>query len=265
MRLWPFGRKKTPARPEVTVVPFPPELEDLPVLKYHGLRALCGWFMDRHSECVSPHPWCRQPPGEGIMQLIAHVIPQVWEDGDGLLLAIYFTRAKGSELDQNSSEEVDPLQYTVDMTYAEASPSRKLVVHMASDGTYVGNYGPILNPVEGDYSTGRLDQEADVRTFYCDPEPAGIKYQYWDTKLSAEQNVVPEFHCLRLRGEWWVVDFDRERGLAQQVAAISVMDNPKHNFGIHSEQNKNATYLTTDDGSEFSKVVRENLVRTLPP
>ena len=61
-----------------------------------------------------------------------------------------------------------------------------------------------------------------------------------------------------VHGQWWIVDADREQGLVQHIASLSVADDPEHNFGIHSRE---ATIYATDprDNSEYSKVIRENL------
>ena len=257
MKLWPFRRRKN-STDERVIGPFPPELEQMPTLKYHGLRALCGWLMDRHSDCKSPHPWCGHIPGTTTVQLIAHAIPQVDSESGAFALAIYIARAVGRDTSQDT-EPVDQFEYVTSFDYAEKTPDRKLVVSLVSDGTYVASYGPILDPVEGDYSTGNIDYD-NARTFYYDAEPSHGRYQYWESNLSAEQVVVPEFRCLHAHGQWWIVDVDRARGMAQQVAGLSVMSNPNHNFGIHSEQQKNSVYITPDDGSELSKVVRENTV-----
>ena len=70
--------------------------------------------------------------------------------------------------------------------------------------------------------------------------------------------MVPKFHCLQVFGEWWVVEVDPVRGVAQQVAALDFADNPEHNLGIHVR--KKAVYVrSTNDVSKFSKVLRENL------
>ena len=125
----------------------------------------------------------------------------------------------------------------------------------ANDGTYFATHGPILNPVEGDYTTGRIDHSA-TRTFYSNPEPRHTKWQYWECELLNE-DIIPEFRCLMVHGECWVVDADREQGLVQQVAGLSVVDSPEHNFGIHAREN--AIYEThPHDNSEYAKVIREN-------
>ena len=67
--------------------------------------------------------------------------------------------------------------------------------------------------------------------------------------------LVPTFHCLQVFGEWWVVDVDKSRGLAQQVAALEFADNPGHNFGIHAGK---GICAHLDDDSELSRVLREN-------
>ena len=231
MKWWPFRKQGTHRPPERTVVPFSSDIEELPVLKRHALRALCAMLLDRHTACRSHHPFCGNiTDGVPPIQLIAHSILQVGEDDGGFLIAIYLSRAQAEDVPEDSAGLVDPMGYTANLKYADKTPFRKLVVQQTSDGTYVVQYGPILNPVEGDYSTGRIDQDNVRWLYWCDPEPAHTRWQYWESQLSAEQQVVPEFKCLMLRGEWWVVDSDRAKGLAQQVAALTVADNPNHNF-----------------------------------
>ena len=71
---------------------------------------------------------------------------------------------------------------------------------------------------------------------------------------------MPEFHCLNAIGQWWILDVDRVRGRAQQVVAMEWADNPEHNFGIHKPGG--GYYINPNDGSEWSKVITENLPRT---
>ena len=265
MKLWPFRKRNDKGNPggqDRVIVPFPDDIDELPMLKYHGLRALCGMFMDRHSTCQSPHPFCGNIgnlPGAGTIQLIAHVIPQANESDGALFPTIYFTRAE-SKQSFDDHEAIPPFEYVASLDYYEKTPSRKLVVSLVSDGTYIAQYGSIANPVEGDYSTGSLDWD-NSRTLYCNPEPSHTRWEYWQSELTAEQLVVPEYRCLMLRNEWWIVDADRGRGFTQQVAALTVADDPNHNFGIHSQQNS-VYYVSGDDGSELSKVLKENLPRT---
>ena len=259
MRFWPFGKRGNPDTPNTRkAIPFSGNLDDIAVLKYHGLRALSGALMDVHSACRSPHPFC----GEAMqlpLQFIAHAIGQT-NAGDGnKLVSIYFTQAV-SNPDPTAPEPATALELAASLGYAETKPGRKIVVNFLDDGTYVGQYGSIVNPVEGDYSTGRLDTD-DARTLYCDPEPSHAKWQYWDGELTAEQRVVPEYRCVRTATEWLIVDFDRERGLAQSVALLEVTDNPNHNYGIHN--NPDAVYALNDDGSEWAKTVKENLYPTI--
>ena len=262
--MWPFKRssaaKQQPLQQGRVAVPFPPDIADLPVLKYHMVRALCSVFMSRHSGCRSPHPFCGDINAT-VVQLIANAVQQVNENDGTPLLAIYLSKAVHSRAFPKG-ELIDPWESVLSLGYAEETPHRKLVVRPTNDGTYFADYGPILNPVEGDYATGRIDLNA-VRILHCDPEPRHTKWQYWECELLNE-NITPEFHCLMVRGEWWIVDTDREQGLVQQVAALSVADDPEHNFGIHAREN---TFYGTDprDDSEYAKVIRENLPSSMFP
>lgn len=259
MKWWPF-RKRDTAKDKSVTVAFPPDVGEIAVLKYHGLRALCGAFMGRHSACRSPHPFCGEMPDPGnSLQLIAHVITQMSQSDGTLFPAIYLCR---SEIKKSGDDigELGPMEFALSMDYADETPNRKMAVNLVSDGTYLVQYGPIVNPVERDYSTGRLDQNS-VRELYCNPEPSHTQWHYWESELSAEQTVVPEYRCIQSGGQWFVVDVDRNRGLAQQVAWLQVADDPEHNFGIHSRP---GVYVHNNDASEYSKVINENLPRTFP-
>ena len=268
-----FQSERAPARALVPasaseVVPEPKnttsfdgDLEDFAVLRHHAVRALCGVLMDRHSACKSPHPFCgssHQQYGDLLTMLIAHAVPQRDAATGGDLIGIYLCNAEegpASEM-KSGGEEWDPIEYIARMTYTQSTPSRKLVINPPKDGRHLAQYGPIVNPVEGNYATGRINPD-DQRELYSNPTPAHCRWQYWESGLTNGDNLIPEFHCLQVSGEWWVVDVDRVRGLAQQVAALDLADNPEHNFGIHEREG--AVYVSTGDGSELSKVLRENL------
>ena len=215
--------------------------------------------MARHSACLSPHPFCgdiQNAPSR--IQLIAHVITQTSEMDGNFLVAIYLCRAV-SRRSADDKKAPTPVEYALSLDYYDKTPDRKMAMSLVSDGTYFAHYGPILNPVEGDYSTGRLDQN-EVRELYCDSEPSHTEWQYWDSELTAGQLVVPEYRCLQVADQWVILDVDRARGIAQQVASLKVADDPEHNFGIHSRPD--SIYVHSDDGSEWSKVLNENLPRT---
>lgn len=242
--MWSF-RKKPKTNQKVKSVPFvsgdlliksvdnlgkvPPEFVpfaswDLSYAKSHGLRALCGLLMDRHSACTIC-PFCGTNDDDDIYQLIVHVEMQTDAATEEPLLALYFCKAEyPSEYPEANNIE----EWAARLTYTEAAPNRKVVVHLLETGAYYAEYGPIANPTEGDYSTGSLDREEWTLFFYCDSEPAYTRWQYWESQVTPEQRVVPEFRCLQTGGEWWVVDIDQERKMVQQVAAITVADNPDH-------------------------------------
>ena len=251
MKLWPFRKTKEPAR---VVVPYPDDIEDVPVYKHHALRALCGAFMDRHAACQSPHPFCGSK-GEFAVQMIVHAIIQRTPDGIPVL-ALYFSRAEAPQQLSSGDEPIDPIEYATALKYYELTPTRKAVVWLMSDGTYVARYGPILNPVEMDFSTGSIDDDA-ARTLYCNPEPAHVGWQYWESGLSAKQTVIPEFHFL-WAGQVWIVDVDRLQQVSQHVATLKIADNPGHNWGIHDPRNRGSRWEYSRDGSDRSKVLEEN-------
>ena len=259
MKLWPFGKRTKSERKEPSVIPFPADIEEIPSMKHHGLRALCGALMDRHSSCLSPHPFCgpqgHRQEGDTLIQVIAHAIPQSYPDGRSLL-AIYLCRAK-SGISSTNTGLVDPLDYAVRLTYLDTTPSWKMLVDLMEDGNYIVRFGSITNPVEGDFSTGRVDEES-MRTLHSIPEPAHAKWEYWESVITEGQRVIPEFHCLQVKGEWWIVDADRERGMYCQMAALEFADNPEHNWGIY-KPDRSGYYFNPNDGSEYSKMLYENL------
>ena len=109
-------------------------------------------------------------------------------------------------------------------------PNIKVVINLVSDGTNRGELGSLANPVEADYSSGRLDRSVPTELLRLDSQPSHAKWEYFDSQVTKGQAVVPEFHCLMLRSEWWVVDVDRERQMYQQVAALEFADSPNHRF-----------------------------------
>ncbi|MCY4528934.1 MAG: hypothetical protein OXD46_07930 [Chloroflexi bacterium] len=219
--MWSF-RKKPKTSQEAKFVPF--ASMDLSYAKTHGLRALCGLLMDRHSACTTC-PFCGINDDDDILQLIVHVEMQTDATTEKPLLAFYFCKAvyPSESPKANNIEE-----WAARLTYAEAAPNRKAVVNLLDNGAYYAEYGPIANPTQGHYSTGSLAREDWTLFFYCNPEPTYTRWQYWESQVTLGQRVVPEFRCLQTQDEWWVVDIDRERKMVQQVAAITVADNPDH-------------------------------------
>ena len=254
MKLWPFQRQENEEDPDilptpastsstaeteseaaetVTTIPFSGDIEDTATIKYHGARALGAFFMDRHSACREKHPFCgpqgHYKNGETPAQLVAHVIPQMNESGDDLI-AIYLCKAEGS-ISSTGGGTLDPFEYTAWLNCIEPESRRKLVVQLQSDGSYRLHYGPVLNPVEDDHSTGRIDTS---QSWYssCNPEPPAVKWEYRDIGIAdGKLRVVPSFRCLQVFGEWWVVDTDGERRAYQQIAAFDYADNPNHDLG----------------------------------
>lgn len=209
------------------IVPFPGDLEDTATLKYHAVRALCALLMDRHDGCVSEHQFCgphtHYSNNDMPARLIAHPIPQAMASGEDLL-SIYLCQAESSE----SGDGLDPLEYAAGMVCAGRVPHRKVVAQLSSDGVYTMSVGPLLSTVRDDHSTGRLDYDR-ARRANSDPQPPYTKWRYYQPQLATGPlRVIPELHCLQIFGEWWVVDVDRETGAYQQVAALTVGNNPDH-------------------------------------
>ena len=257
---WPFKRHRetAPVGPSPTRglgrvgVPFTDDISDPAVLRHHAVRALSGAIMGRHSQCLSPHPFCGDISQQAVM-LIADAVRQIGP-GDHSVLAIYLSRATESAKRMENAP-IDPLDGAISLTYLDNVPHRKLVVSPTNDGIYIASYGSILNPVERNYTTGSVDPNG-VRSLVCDPEPKHAKWQYWKSGLS-DAEFLPEYRCIIVHGQCWVVEADPGRGLVQQVAGLDVVDDPDHNFGIHSR--RDVVYATnpTDD-SEYAKVIREN-------
>ena len=146
--MWPF-RKQPKKSQKAKFVPF--ASMDLSYAKSHGLRALCGLLMDRHSACTTC-PFCGINDDDGIYQLIVHVEMQSDATTGAPLLALYFCKAK---YPSESPEAIsfgcgaactaawfDIEEWAARLTYAEAVPDRKAVVHLLDTGAYYAEYGP---------------------------------------------------------------------------------------------------------------------------
>ena len=269
MRLpWKKSKLSTPNAVEKTIdASFGGDLEDFAVLRHHAIRALCGALMDRHAACRSPHPFCGVEDRDAVHEFIATVIPQMRPNSNVPdLIAIYMCGASALA-NMNTEEKWDPMEYISQMVPTEPAPSRKLVVFPPEGRTYVAMFGPILNPVEGNYYTGGIDP-AKARPLNCNPEPRHCRWKYWESSLDRGDWQFLRFHCLHVHGEWWIVDIVDEhvveedgpggKRLYQQVAALDFADNPEHNFGIHEAKGP-TIYTTRDPDSEHAKVLRENL------
>ena len=132
---------------------------------------------------------------------------------------------------QHRRGDVDPFEYTAWLNCIEPESRRKLVAQLQSDGSYLLHYGPVLNPVKDDHSTGRIDTS---RSWYStgNPEPPGVKWEYREIEIAdGKLRLIPSFRCLQVFGEWWVVDTDGEKRAYQQIAAFDYADNPNHDLG----------------------------------
>ena len=213
------------------------DLKDLAVLRHHAVRALCGALMDRHTACKSPHPFCgpahHRQNGDTPRELIAEAIPQGTNPtGDANLIGIYLCPASAVRSDESDESEHDVMEYVSMMFPTRPAPTFKLVVNPPEGGRYPARYGPILNPVPGDFSTGQLDYD-NSRPVNCNPEPRHCEWRYWESGITHGESLVPRYHCLQVFGQWWVVEVDRSReGViqAQQVAGLDFADNPEHNL-----------------------------------
>ena len=196
--------------------------EDLPYIKRHALRALCGLLMNRHSACVYC-PFCGDSDRE--IDLIVDAVPNVTPDGD-IVIGLYF-----SETLFIPSRE--GLQHVVNdwgrgVQYGSAEPGLKAVVRLLTNGKYLVNFGKVAGATPGDDSSGYLDTQGWEAEYICDPEPDWTQWQYWDSGITEKQTIVPQFLCKRFRGEWWILDRDMGQRLIQQVAGLRVADCPGH-------------------------------------
>lgn len=237
------------------------DLLDFTVLRHHAIRALCGALMERHTACRSPHPFCgirgHQRDGDTHAMLIAEAIPQGAAGASTPdLIGIYLTGATAAPAKEGGGEE-DIMEYITRMNPAQPVPWRKLVVYPPESGTYPAVYGPILNPVDGNYSAGSIDPE-NARPLTCNPEPRHCRWRYWESDLTRGNRMVPRFHCLQVFGQWWVVDVDLRRGAFKQVAGFDVADNPEHNYGIHEVKGQIVLSGGPAPNDEFVKVIIEN-------
>ena len=140
----------------------------------------------------------------------------------------YLTVAEQAEEYLTASEPVEPLEFVARLRPHTKSPGNKLVVSLLDNGCYTAEYGRIENPMEFDYATGRLDRSVQTQRLYLDPEPVHVRWWYRDDPNAEEQVAVPEFHCMMLGNEWWIVDVDRQRGIYGQAAYVDFADNPDH-------------------------------------
>ncbi len=212
-----FRRNRPAAQPEA--IPF--VSTDLPYVKHHALLALCGLLMDRHSRC-EVCPFCGDPNPK--MELIVRVDGQEDARTGESIVALYISKVA----DIGNVDLPTINDWAARVRFGEPTPNRKVVVSLLSDDTYRAEYGSIANPTEGDYSTGILDRTSGTLTFRSVPKPTYAQWQYWESEITADQQDVPEYLCLRANQQWWVVDRDLERHMVQQVAGLEVADNPNH-------------------------------------
>ena len=245
------------------------DLEDFAVLRHHAIRALCGTLMDRHTDCRSPHPFCGVPGHRGgeageLIQLIAQAVPQGSADTDvPNLIGIYLTRAIHGEIKEGERDkEIHPMEYLARMVPRDSVQSRKLVVWPPKNGIYPVEYGRILNPSEGGYPTGSMDQNTNRPINDCNPEPKHCRWRYWESGNSGRNLqgdlLIPEFRCLQVNGEWWVADVNAAQGSIQQVAGLDWADSPRHNFGLHDKPQDMFAVRDYGPESEYARIFAEN-------
>ena len=196
---------------------------DLPYIKRHALRALCGLLMNRHSEC-RVCPFCGD--SDRGLELIVNASCYLSENGP--LIGLYF-RGTAKLPPSYDGPELDVISdWGRGVRPHSAEPERTAVVQPLSNGMYLAHYGKVVGTTKGDHSSGYLDTQGGEIEYICDPEPDWTQWQYWDSDITEKQVTVPEFLCKRLRGEWWILDRDWGQGFVQQVAGLRVADCPGH-------------------------------------
>lgn len=213
------------------------DLRDLKVLRNQSLRALCGVLMDQHSDCLlEAHPFCGPKDDGNAMRLVAQATQQR-TGTNAPLIGVYFYPAQGpatgpaeSPADGTQGEQgIDPLVYAARLSSSQPEPTLKLVVSPrdANDGKYPALFGPVSGAVGGDIPGGSL-APGDCWSVDCDPSPAYCRWHYWESEIPLTTGMLPRFHCLQISGEWWIVESYPAQGVAQQVAALDLADNPNH-------------------------------------
>lgn len=207
-------------------------LEDYEVLRRQSLRALCGTLMDRNSDCKNAlHGFCKaahRKNGDDPTQLVALAVPQVSVHTGNALIGIYLYHAAS---DGATGGALDPLEYTVSLSRSSTTPALKLVVAPFRDGGYPALCGAVTRTELGEenYPGGLLDP-GERWTVNCNPTPDYCKWEYFTNELPIEgrRGTAARFHCLQIMGEWWVAETDGINGMAQQVAALELAENPNH-------------------------------------
>ena len=247
MKLWPF-RKKEPSRnrDHFELRPWDHESADVPHgwrigsfdegmttvrgMKYHGLRALCGALMNRHSDCDDDmHAFCGPSSISSPTNLIAHISWGYDTEGKSIL-GITLSRATSDEKfsESNPAATVDELvEHIARFTYSDSTPVSMMVVYQLRNGNYLARYGRMINTVPNNRFVGNVDNEEAI-PIYCDPEPQEVKHLYHDETITPGQEGEPEFHCLGINGSWWIVDIDRARGIFALAAGLELADNSNH-------------------------------------
>ena len=241
---------------------FDKDFLDPGVFRHHALRILCGAFMDRHSDCRSPHPFCgpgHRGSGDVVNLMIAHAMPETSGETRDEVIGIYLCRASATSLEGIKVD--DYLNLSTRLEHADSAPVRKLLSVPPADGKFSVLCGPLLDPVKGEFMKGNIDPD-NVRTYICDPEPPHCRWQYWDTELTAdlawEGRLAPTYHCIQARGEWWVFEIDYEHGEARIAAVTELADNPEHNYGIHNGRLGLGDMIEVDPRTELGLTLWEN-------
>ena len=249
MKLWPFRKAKSSYQPRQVPTDFPHDMDDLFWIKHHALRALSGAIMDGTSQCERPHPFCghqrRLSPQGEVAQLIVHTILQT--SGDNRLFLSLFLCLATSGLDLHSEQKFEVEKYAAALTHATTTPFSKMIVSYTEGGTYMASYGEVIDPVEYDYSAGAIDPRH-VESLFFDPEPTNVQHHYWESELTKDYLVMPEFHCVLIGQSWHIVDVVRVRdgegqagAMYQEVAMLENADNPQHSWVLTAADSQGRT------------------------
>ena len=202
--------RTNPAGPSAVTQSFRSSRKTCPTSSTTEFALSAVLLMDRHSAC-SLCPFCGDP--EPMTTMLVNIIGQTDAESGNPLVALYFsktTEVRGDNMDVVSD-------WVARVGYAETTPSRKAAVQLLDNGNYHSVYGHIANPTDGDYSSGALNRSQPENRLSLRPR-TGLSHagSIGRAGLPKVQATVPELACIRLRGEWWIVDRDRERSMVQQ-------------------------------------------------
>ena len=208
---------------------------------WHGVHALSGLLMDRHSQCRS-HWWCGTLP-EGFSRKVIGRVTGVTLAGPGpgdasAAIAVYLgTGYYPKKVNPtNEQEAIAWLDYLHDVPYDA------LALQLSTeDNAWVVAHGMVINAAKGNQSSGEIDGDrsalrtvADCPAWATSPAPSYSSLDKYD--LGGKYQ--PRLHCLERPDDWLICLIDPHKpdgGLnVNAVAVIPKVDNPDH-MGLYSE------------------------------